>query len=227
MTRVNHRKSKHFAVVAWHPPLTPGHKIYWKTVHFLCSNALFQCNIGRGFVHLCTCAQTAGLIRFVILSDYPCEPANPSFLSIFRKGTWRATITLPCSGLNIRLLYLNSEMLGPFGFACVTLNPVFRRVTCFDRNCANLGAKCKYATKDLVPIRTRPFCFMNWPAIEIWLSADWSFVREWRASVTDANLAIPCQKFVPLISSVHTWLNLWLTHLSISFAKYDLVQIGS
>ena len=36
----------------------------------------------------------------------------------------------------------------------------------------------------------------------------------------------PGQKFVPLISSVRTRLNLWLTHLSFNFAKYALVQIG-
>ena len=35
----------------------------------------------------------------------------------------------------------------------------------------------------------------------------------------------PGRKFVPLISSIRTRLNLWLTHLSISFAKYGLVRI--
>ena len=101
ITRVNHRKSKHFPIVTtlyW--PL--GIKTTAKSTKQIRDSLLLircfakcnsQCKIGTsGFVQLCTCAQTAGLIRLVILSDYLCERANPSFLSIFRKGTWRATM---------------------------------------------------------------------------------------------------------------------------------------
>ena len=99
ITRVNHRKSKHFPIVT---------TLYWplgiKTTDkstkqirdslllircFAKCNALLNVKL---VVVLYTCAQTAGLIRLVILSDYLCERANPSFLSIFRKGTWRATM---------------------------------------------------------------------------------------------------------------------------------------
>ena len=109
-------------------------------------NALFQCKIGRGFEYWCSnsWADLCQIIRANVETHL-----SGRFLE---KSPEESLWTLPCSGLNITLLYLNSEMFGPFGFACVTLNPVFRRVTCFNRTFANLGTKCKYATKALVSL---------------------------------------------------------------------------
>ena len=102
---------------------------------------------------------------------------------------------------------------------------------------------CWYFPLNLGPISTRPyFVFVSWigqPIKFVFVSQGWNLISTIASTLICPRMARlrgrpseplmfvrPGRKFVPLILSLRMQLNLWLTHLSINFAKYGLVRIG-